>query len=145
MYISNSNYELLSCKKTKKKLNALQEYAKQLDYHIDQHEFCSDFVMGIDLSKGVVLYHDLHQNESSNQYVELSQIRACKVDKKARIVGSGDSSVSVLEQIDLCFLPSNRSMIETRFKLFDATKNTQLGDELQFAEKWSRQINNMLK
>lgn len=132
-------------KKQNKKLNSLKEFGKQHGFQIDQHEFCSDFVIGIDKTKDIALYHKRHKEEFSNQFVDLSEIRICKVDKKARIVGSGDESVSVIEQIDLCFIPTNKSTSETRFELFNEAINIQLGDELQFAEKWSRQINNMLK
>ena len=49
------------------------------------------------------------------------------------------------ERLELCFLPKDKSLNETRFVLFHDAAHGQLNGESQFADKWAKLITERLK
>lgn len=128
-------------KREKRMLHALQEMAQQHHCTIHQHEFCGDFVIGLDENKDFVFFFKLRKDQAIAQFVDLSEVQSCQAVKKARNV----NTTTLFEQVDLGFLPANKNKAETRFELYDEAFNTQLSGELQFADKWAKQLNDRLK
>ncbi|MFA5432545.1 MAG: hypothetical protein WC319_06685 [Candidatus Paceibacterota bacterium] len=125
-------------KKENKMLQSLNEIAKPHNCKISQHEFCGDYVMGIDESRNFVFFFKQKKEEAISQFVDLSEIQICQVVKKA-------ISTYSTQRLELVFLPTNKSKTETKFELYDEEVNTQLSGELQFVDKWAKQINDRLK
>ncbi len=124
---------------------SLQNIAHQHHCTIGRQEFCGDFVFGMDQSSHYVFYFKQGKQESVSQFVDLSKIQSCQVVKKARTVKGERENLSIIEWIELSFLPSDKSEGETRLRVYDEKSNFQLNGELQFAEKWARQLNDRLK
>lgn len=125
-------------KKENKMLQSLNEIAKPHNCKINQHEFCGDYVMGIDESRNFVFFFKQKKEEAVSQFVDLAEIQSCQVVKKA-------ISTYSIQKLELAFLPTNKSKTETKFELYDEEINTQLSGELQFIDKWAKQINDRLK
>jgi hypothetical protein len=131
--------------KTKKMLQSLQKFAQEQGCKISQHEFFSDFVLGIDEVKKFVFFHKYGKENSISQYVDLANIQTCKVVKQSRNVKVGNESASMISRLELSFVPIGKSQDEQSFLLFDLETNKQLSGELQFSEKWAQVINGYLK
>lgn len=125
-------------KKENKILQSLNEIAQPHNCKISQHEFCGDFVLGIDESRNFVFFFKQKKEEAISQFVDLAEIQSCQVVKKA-------ISTYSIQKLELAFLPTNKSKTETKFELYDEEINTQLSGELQFVDKWAKQINDRLK
>lgn len=125
-------------KKENKILQSLNEIAQPHNCKISKHEFCGDFVLGIDESRNFVFFFKQKKEEAISQFVDLAEIQSCQVVKKA-------ISTYSIQKLELAFLPTNKSKTETKFELYDEEINTQLSGELQFVDKWAKQINDRLK
>lgn len=132
-------------KKGSKMLNHLKESAAQYGCSISQHEFCGNFIVGIDDKKHFVFFFKQKNEETFSKFVDLSDIQSCQVIKKSRNVKNDRGSFTVIERIDLAFSPLNKSKSDTRFELYEEEDNMQLSDELELAERWTKRINEKLK
>jgi len=132
-------------KKENKMLQSLNEIAQQHNCKIAQHEFCGDYVMGIDENRNFVFFFKQKKEEAISQFVDLSEVQICQVVKKTRNVKNDIGSLGFIERVELSFTPTNKTKGEKRFELYDKEINMQLSGELQFVDKWTKQINDRLK
>jgi ABC-type glycerol-3-phosphate transport system permease component len=132
-------------KKENKMLQSLNEIAQQHHCKINQHEFCGDFVLGIDENRKFVFFFKHKKEEEISQFVDLSEIQICQVVKIPRHANNNIGNLNFIERVELSFTPTNKNKKEARFELYDEDINMQLSGELQFVEKWAKQINDCLK
>ena len=132
-------------KKENKMLQSLRENAQKHNCKISQHEFCGDFVFGIDEGKNFVFFFKQKKEEVISQCVDLSGVQTLQVVKKTRNIKNDTRNLAFTERIEFSFIPTNKSKGETKFELYDEETNMQLSGELQFVDKWSKQLNNRLK
>ena len=132
-------------KKENKMLQSLNEIAQGHNCKISQHEFCGDYVMGIDETSNFVFFFKQKKEEVISQFVDLSEVQICQVVKKTRNVKTDKENLSIIERVDLSFTPTSKNQREARFELYDEDENMQLGGELQFVDKWTKRINDHLK
>jgi len=132
-------------RKEKKVLQSLGEVAKQHNCSINQHEFCGDFVIGIDENRKWVFFHKQKEGEAITQHIDLSKIGSCKVGKRYLTAKNGHAGTGILEQVDLNFISNNHNKGEMRFELYNDEVNIQLSGEMQCAEKWSGMINELIR
>jgi hypothetical protein len=131
--------------KEKRVLRSLNEIAQQNNCIISQHEFCGDFALGLDESRNFVFFFKQKKGEVILQSVDLSEIQSCHPVKKTRTIRNGKDSVIITERLELNFVPVSKSEGETSFELYDEEVNVQLSGELQFLDKWVRQLSVRLK
>ncbi len=131
--------------KEQKMLRLVQETARAQNCQVSTHAFCSDFVLGIDDSRNFVFFNKQKKEDAIAAFVDLSEIQSCYVAKKTRSAINGKSSFSIIELVELSFVPKNRSKAEVRFELYDQDTNMQLSGELQFADLWAEQLNTRIK
>lgn len=132
-------------KKEHKMLHLLNEIAHQHNCKISLHEFCGDFVLGIDEIRNLVFFFKQKKEEAISQFVDLSEIQTCQVVKKTRNVKNDIGNISIIERVELSFTPTNRNKSETRFEFYDEEINRQLSGELQLVNKWIKQITDRLQ
>ncbi len=130
-------------KKENKMLQSLNAVAQLHNCRISQHEFCGDFVLGLDENTNFVFFFKQKKNESITQFVDLSEIQTCQAVKQARSSARKDGNVSITEKIEMRYIPTNKGKTETRFELY-IDDSSQLSGELQFVDKWSKQINDRI-
>lgn len=131
-------------KKAKHLLQSLHVAAQQENCQISQHESCGDFTIGLDEQRNYVFFMKQKKDIGIFQNANLSEFNTCQTVKKTRTLKNNDKNVTITERVELRFSPENKSKSETRFELYDEALNKQLTGELQFAAKWSDQINRML-
>jgi hypothetical protein len=132
-------------KKENRMLHSLNEIAQQHNCKIGQHEFCGDYVIGIDENRNFVFFFKQKKEEAISQFIDLSEIQTCQMVKKTRNVKNDIGNLSIIERVELSFTPTNKNKGETRFELYDEEIHMQLSGELQFVDKWTKQINDRLK
>lgn len=126
-------------------LNYLKELSNQHSGNIHSYEFCGDFAIGVDLNNRKLYFIKQLQNELLKQTVSMADVQTCRYLKHTRSVDGESGKMNVTEAIELQFLPKGNSAQEQKFRLYSEDVNNQLSGELQFAEKWSKQINDWLK
>lgn len=131
-------------KREKKTLQLLINIANEQNCKISKYEICSDFIIGIDESENFIFFFKQKKEVAISQYVDLSEIKICKVLKSTRTIRSKNGNVEITEKVKLSFIPKNKDKAETSFEMYD-DENTQLSVELQLVDKWSRLINDRLK
>lgn len=126
-------------------LNSLKELSNQYSGSIHSYEFCGDFAIGVDLNNRKLYFIKQLQNELVKQMVSFADVQTCKNLKHTRSVVNDTGKHNVTEAVELQFIPKNKSVAEQKLRLYSEDVNTQLSGEVQFAEKWSKQINDWLK
>jgi G:T/U-mismatch repair DNA glycosylase len=108
-----------------------------------EHEFCGDFLLGMDKNKRYILfYKNVLNSDPIVKIVDLSTIFSCKVLKETKTIKTTRESMEYIERIDLSFI--SRDKKETRLELFSEERNTQLNGELQCAEKWEQVLTELI-
>jgi|SRR5690606_9613489 len=120
-------------KKEKKIFIPLQTLAQQINCTIHEHEFCGDFVIGMDKTKHFVFFVKNIKENISTKVVNLNSIQTCKVVKNTK---KNNGNYLIVSDVLLCFVPKNKHDAEILFELYDYNTNLQLSGELQFVEKW---------
>lgn len=132
-------------KKEKEMLSILKRNAHQQLCNISKHEFCGDFVIGLDEKRKFVFFVKEGQDDELDQWIELSEIISCKVSKETRVDIDTSSGLGLTKQINLVFKPKDKGRSEIMLELYRMKNNSQLTGELQLAENWSKLINTLLK
>ncbi len=130
--------------KTKQIQRTLSDFALQHGCQVSQQELCSDFIIGIDEVKNYVFFIKRDDYSYHSNIVNLAEYQICKLINVSRSVGR-DSSYKVIERLELCFVPKEKDGKEVRFEFYNAEKRSQINDELQCIEKWSKLINSSMK
>jgi hypothetical protein len=134
---------LVKVRKQNRILRSLQESMLHLNVTIGEHEFCGDFLLGMDKNKKYVLfYKNVLNSDAIIKIVDLSTIFSCKVLKETKTIKTTRESMEYIESIELSFI--SRDKKETRLALFSEEINTQLNGELQCAEKWEQLITELI-
>jgi len=132
-------------KREKKIIQALQKSAQLNNCTISQHEFCGDFLIAMDESKGFVFFYKERKEASAIQSVDLAEVQSCKVVKQSRGANNSAANPAVVERLSLDFVSGAKGNVETRFELYNEEDYLQLRGELQLAEKWAAKITGRLK
>ncbi len=133
-----------SNKKRKQMFFSLDKIANEHQRQISQHEMCGDFILGSDQDTDFVFFYREKSNGSSSQSVDLSKIKSCQASKGTRTIKSKAGNSSIIERVDLSFLPKDKHKPEVKFELF-SVGDIQLNGELELADKWSAKINHRLQ
>lgn len=128
-------------KREKALLGALRQWAQQQSGQITQHELCGDSAIGLDETKNVAFFYQSGNPQEVMQSVDLSKMESCKVEKQTRTIKHGADTAVVMERIALRFVPRSGNTSAAAFVLFDEKVNTQIGEELQLADKWAALLN----
>lgn len=130
MYLAKVN-------KQNKILRSLQDSVRHLNVTIGEHEFCGDFLLGLDNNKKYILfYKNVMNSDAIIKIVDLSTLFSCKVLKETKTIKTARETMEYIEKIELSFM--SRDKKETKLELFSEERSTQLNGELQCAEKWEQ-------
>lgn len=135
-------------KKRKKKnlFCRLTEMAENEDCIISYHEFCGDFVIGLDEVAGRLFFFKKSENHKIVQSVNLREFKSCRLVNSNRTVGDKKTNYSVIDKLELCFYPNDKSKPDILVELYnDEYDSLTLSGELQLAEKWEKLLNERMK
>lgn len=125
-------------------LRSMQELAQQNGSNLELHETCGQTTFGMDARRNVLFHAGEQNGKMVLQHVDLSVVGTSHVVKGSRSVNGKDGR-AVIERLELCLTPRDRSRTETRFELYREGLSPGLKGELAFADKWSALINTRLK
>jgi hypothetical protein len=78
---------LVKVNKQNKILRSLKESVRLLNVSIGEHEFCGDFLLGMDENKKYILfYKNVLNSDAIIKIVDLSSIFSCKVLKETKTI-----------------------------------------------------------
>lgn len=133
-----------SRKKKKNRLKSLRINAHKVDCKIDTHEFCGDYLIGIDNEKKVLFFNKETKEKTEENHINLSQFKECTICTRYQEATSKTQTFKEIDQLYLSFIPLVKNKSEIKLTFFDADINMMLSGELESIKKWLNIINNQL-
>lgn len=130
-------------RKEKRLLESLRAIAHQHDGKVDKHTTCGHIALGLDEGKKALFLYRQVADRTIADHIDLHGVRNCRTVKVARS-GQGAHGDANIEQLALGFVPKDTNTKEKRFELYHAGTGTFMTDELEFAEHWTKLINERL-
>jgi hypothetical protein len=141
-------YLLLSMNKKnkeKKRLQALTDLASEQNCSITKYEFDSKISLGLDEKNNFLFYVKTIGENTENRYINLSEVKKCKVVNTNRTVRFNNSNSVVVERLEISFEPNGKTVEPALLEFYNVnTDGSILNGELQLAEKWSAIVNERL-
>ncbi|WP_372948605.1 hypothetical protein [Mariniphaga sp.] len=136
-----------SRKRKKKNLfHRLTQMAGNEGCTITHHEFCADFVIGLDGMANRLFFYKKVETLEIAKSLHLREFKSCKVINSNRTVENKKEKYYVVDKLDLIFYPTEKGAPEISIELYnDEYDSLTLTGELQLAEKWEKLLNEQLK
>lgn len=132
-------------KRKKGELQSLINIANQQNCTISKSEILNDYVIGMDEAKKQVFFFKKQKDNVIEEYINLAEIKISKVKNTGRAITYNNSNQSIIEKLELVFIPLDKNRKEIAWEFFNTDNSSQLSGELQSAEEWSNRINESLK
>lgn len=132
-------------KKEKQLLQSILAVANKHSCKISQHELCEEFAIGLDETANQLFFLKKTEDKEIAQFVNLSEIKSCKVIKSERSVNSKDANYKLINNLDLQFSFLNQKNPDVLFSFYNAEEDMELNGEIQTIEKWAKIVNDRLK
>lgn len=126
-------------------LQKLTQLAATQNSVITQYEFGGHYIIGIDEKKNILFFYNPKATNQTEQTIILSHFQACKVNNKSKKAGTEGNTQTIIEAIQLCFVPKTAGKPDAILEFYNTQIAMQLSGEVQAAEKWSKLINNIFK
>lgn len=123
-------------------LLSLRTIANQHNSSISIHEFCGDFVIGMDELKNFVFFYKKSEGKELTNYIDLSEMKSCHVHILRRESLKGADKL--IDKLDLSFTPHDRTKKVINLEFYNTEVSSVLTGELQAIEKWSKLISDRL-
>ena len=142
-------FVLTSLSKNRKKSKMLQkisEMASGVNSVVSEHEFCSDFVVGLDHQLNYIFFYKKNDNREVTQHLNLSGYKSCKAVTYSHTIREDKSQYHVTDKLELCFYPIDKEKPEVSLDVYNSEfDRLTLTGELQFVEKWEKMMNERIK
>ena len=136
-------YIMQQNKKKKKMISEIHQYAKADNSEITSFEIINNSIIGIDKNMNKIFY--IKNDKNVNLKIDLNNIKIEIINETSTNVKQNNSVVKVIEKIAIDFIPSDSKQRIISINLFDIENgDIQLLGEPQFAEKWTKIINEQL-
>ncbi|TRZ42258.1 hypothetical protein DMZ48_14615 [Robertkochia solimangrovi] len=132
-------------KKKKNTARALEAVAAKYNGNIDEKEVNGHYALGIDKQNNKVFFYNAVKDTVTEQFVDLTNVSLCKVNSISRTFKERGKIQSLVDRIEILFLPEGKEQRETTFELFNADISLQGNGEIPFAEVWTRKINEQIR
>ena len=128
----------------KKRLQSLEDIAAQHNCTITQHEFCGEFVIGLDEANNFVFFFRKTKDNEIARYINLAGIQKCKVINTSRNYSNQGGEYKAVDRLELSFVPVAKNEPDLLLEIYNAEESMQLVGELQLVEKWAKRINDQV-
>lgn len=129
-------------KRWKRELERLS-HAKSNDF--DCKEWGIDFLLALDKNRKVLVYLKEDKNSLSGKVIDLKEIQSCEVRRVDRRLENEIGKLIFYDHIDLALKHKNQSHGIILLDIYDEEFNRSLTGQLQAAENWSQQLNDLLR
>jgi hypothetical protein len=131
--------------KERKKLQVLTDLASKQNCSITKYELDSKISLGLDEKNNFLFYLKTNGENVETRYINLSEVKKCKVVNTNRTVRFNNSNSVVVERLEISFEPNNKAAEPVLLEFYNDDNNGSiLNGELQLAEKWSAIVNERL-
>lgn len=133
-------------KKNKKKdaqfFKVLSDKAKQLNCSLTQHEASGNIVLGLDDANLLLFFlKKLRGGDERLQHVDLTEVKAVRINNISRTVGEKDSKKKVIDKLQLVFSNYDYSKRDVTFEFYNSDETLVMNGELQLIERWLQIVN----
>lgn len=132
-----------SKKREQKLRNALQSEAAKSNYKLDKIDTHGVYALGLDQTQQVLMFYKSTSENAKVQVVDLKTVQSCNASKVTRMVKGSGSQHEVIDQILLSFKYRNIKEL-SHIELYNNEDEKALSDELEVAQKWEVNINEIL-
>ena len=133
---------LNNSRRKKRILQKLYDFAAKDNYKISQHGTCNNLTLGIDDSAHMIFFIKKTKENEVFQQINLAEIQLCRVINSTRNVKHKDSTLFVVEKLELAFAYQDKNKKEFLFEFYNCIDDGQAyTGEVQFIEKWCKIIN----
>lgn len=126
-------------------LLALKNNANQHNSQISQHELHGHFAIGVDEKNKFVYFYHQNKGKVSEQFIDLSEMESCQSVNTSRTINNRDGDQKIIERLELCFTPRDKTRSVVNLEFFNANNAPQLNGELQLIENWANVISSLFK
>jgi hypothetical protein len=131
--------------KEKKKIQALTNLASLQNCSITKYELDSKISLGLDEKNNFLFYMKTTDETTETRYINLSEVKKCKVVNTSRTARFNNSNSVVVERLEISFEPNGKTAEPVLLEFYNVnTDGSILNGELQMAEKWSAIVNERL-
>jgi hypothetical protein len=122
----------------------LKEYANKNNFQLDKWESVGNLALGIDNVNQLAYFVEVEGVSYETRHIALSEISICKVDREVRDVDYHGERDKVTHSLNICFYPKNKRDEIICFRLFDEDNNRMLSGEIQLANDWVSNYNEVI-
>lgn len=134
-------YMQLQKKKSNNKiLNILKDLAQQKNSNITTHEVSGAFAIGIDQNNKQLFFYREKEHETITQNIDLNTIENCTILNSR----TANRSSQVIDRVGLIFTSDTSKQNNSTIELYNHNESYQLNGELDFVNKWSKTIQDIL-
>ncbi len=126
-------------------LQSISAIANNLNCKISQYELYEEFAIGLDETANYLFFLTKTKDKEVAQYLNLTEIKSCKVVKTERNIGNKLNNYTTIENLGLHFSFFNKNNPDIILTFYDAEENMELNGEVQTIEKWAKIVNDRLK
>ena len=131
-------------KREKKFLQSLSKIAEKHNCNITQHEFCGDFVIGLDENANAVFFFKQVNNKETAKYINLTKIQSCTMINTSKTIKAKNSSYKEIDKLEFKFLPTTKYKPNILLEFYNYDESLPLSCQLELMEKWLKIINDKL-
>ena len=132
-------------KKEKEMINELSAYFLNLNTQTEVTDIDSSICFALDKSKKHFLFIRHTDKEFSIQHATIQEFNHVEL-QKMHAYSNKNNGHGPIEKISLKFTPISGHNVQSKsILLYDASKQTGIGSELQWAEKWVSILNGIFK
>ena len=131
-------------KRRKQLLQALSIDAEKHNSKITTHEFCSNFVIGLDENNNTLFFFKEIDNIAISRYVALDKIQNCQILNTKKTIKGNQGTYQEIDKLGFNFIPKTRNSAPISLEVYDYDESLPLSGELQLIGKWLEIINKKL-
>lgn len=132
-------------KKEKELINGLRSVADAYNCELASWDCGIEFAIGISAAKNHIFFYKKRNEAITEEGVPLKALKKCQVDIDKRTIKTKDGNETVIDKLELTFIPKDTSITPTRFEIFNSDEHFQMNGELPLIRKWEAIINELLK
>ncbi|MEO9476724.1 MAG: hypothetical protein ABJG41_14375 [Cyclobacteriaceae bacterium] len=132
-------------KKEQDLIDGLKAIADSYNSDIATYDCGIEFSIGISSAKNYIFYYKKTDQHVSELCVPLNAISKCQADSIKRSVKTQAGTETVIDRLELTFIPKDKSIAPSRFEFFNSNEHFQLNGELPLVRKWEGVVNTSLR
>lgn len=120
---------------------SISSLAAKRECKITKSYIGTDYAVGLDEKPEYFYFFRKSAEGEKSVVVKLGDIQHCKVVTTYRAANGKTGGASIIDKLELRFIPVSKSRQEIDLEFFESGSHGQLSGELQAIEEWSKILN----